>query len=441
MGVIEVTGAAYAHPGGVELFDEVTFRVGTGQHVALIGPNGVGKSTLLRCVAGELALTDGGARTDAPVAYMPQAIGTDADAATVRDLLLRFSPPAVRNEGIALAATEHANDAHHTAATGQTLAAAVVGWGEVGGYDHERRWDKVTRRVLRQPLDAAAARPVSQLSGGERKRLVLELLLEGDVPILLLDEPDNFLDIAGKRWLERRIAQSPKTLLFVSHDRELLAAAAQAIVTVEGAGCWTHPGSYGTYTEARDARNETLGDALARWKAEERRLFAHYKTMKQRAALNDGNARRADAAEHRWRRFVDAGPPPAPPTEHHARVRLAGSRTGKRALRCRRLAIAGLTDPFDLELSGANLLLLDEPTDNLDLATSEALETALAGFTGTVITVTHDRWFMRGFDRYLVFGDDCSVREALDLDTALHAVTGDPAYPFSPAALVAPVVS
>jgi ATPase subunit of ABC transporter with duplicated ATPase domains len=89
-----------------------------------------------------------------------------------------------------------------------------------------------------------------------------------------------------------------------------------------------------------------------------------------------------------------------------------------------------------LELLGVNLLLLDEPTDNLDLPSAEALEAALLEFTGTVLAVTHDRWFLRGFDRYLILDDDCSVSEALDRDTALHTITGDPSYDASPAKLV-----
>jgi ATPase subunit of ABC transporter with duplicated ATPase domains len=77
-----------------------------------------------------------------------------------------------------------------------------------------------------------------------------------------------------------------------------------------------------------------------------------------------------------------------------------------------------------LELDGVNLLLLDEPTDNLDLVSAEALQDALAGFTGTVIAVTHDRWFLRSFDRFVAFALDGSVWEALDLDAAVAAASG-----------------
>jgi len=68
-----------------------------------------------------------------------------------------------------------------------------------------------------------------------------------------------------------------------------------------------------------------------------------------------------------------------------------------------------------LELSGATLLLLDEPTDNLDVVSAEALEAGLEQFDGTVVAVTHDRWFLRNFDRFVVFGDDCAVTDHLAL--------------------------
>lgn len=539
MAVIHVAGAACAHPGGDRLFEDVSFRVRSGQHVALVGTNGVGKSTLLRAIAdvdgGRRSVVAGSIHVDAPIALMPQAIGTGADAATtVRELLARFSPAAVRDAATALAAAEAANDAAPTEGTGAALATAVIGWAEVGGYDQEARWDASCAAVLGHGLDQVAGRAVATLSGGERKRLVLESLLGSDAGILLLDEPDNFLDIPAKRWLERRLRETPKTVLLISHDRELLAAAADAVVTIEGDGAWTHPGGWATYDEARRARNEALGDAVARWRAEERRLFRITKELKQRASLNDKNAKRADAAEHRWERWVAVGPPPPPPPERGVRMRLDGADSGRVALRCEALALDGLTDPFDLEvhlgdrvavlgpngtgkshllrllagdptveasgswrlgarvraglfhqtdevpsfagreplallrrdhdladeaglkalarygladcarrpvetmsggqrarlqvlaleLSGVNLLLLDEPTDNLDLASAEALEAALDTFTGTVLAVTHDRWFLRGFDRYVILDDDCSVHEA---STATPPSTPSPA--------------
>ena len=73
-----------------------------------------------------------------------------------------------------------------------------------------------------------------------------------------------------------------------------------------------------------------------------------------------------------------------------------------------------------LELSGATLLLLDEPTDNLDLESAEALETGLDEFTGTVVAVTHDRWFLRGFDRFVVFDDSGAVTDHMDRPAAFR---------------------
>ena len=96
-----------------------------------------------------------------------------------------------------------------------------------------------------------------------------------------------------------------------------------------------------------------------------------------------------------------------------AALRVARLRDRSRSRRCRAVSRPGFQILL-LELSGANLLLLDEPTDNLDLVSAEALEEALDSFVGTVVAVTHDRWFLRRFDRFLIFGRDCSVREHLE---------------------------
>ena len=133
------------------------------------------------------------------------------------------------------------------------------------------------------------------LSGGEQKRLVLEALLRGPDEVLLLDEPDNYLDVPGKRWLEERLRESAKTVLFVSHDRELLASTATRIVTVElGAGratrAWTHGGGFASYHEAGEDRIARLEELRRRWDEEHAKLKALVLMYRQKAAYNDGMA-------------------------------------------------------------------------------------------------------------------------------------------------------
>ncbi|MGG8409867.1 ATP-binding cassette domain-containing protein, partial [Streptomyces sp. 12297] len=90
-------------------------------------------------------------------------------------------------------------------------------WADVQGYEAETLWDVCTMAALGMPYDKAQFREVRTLSGGEQKRLVLEALLRGPDEVLLLDEPDNYLDVPGKRWLEEQLKATRKTVLFVSH--------------------------------------------------------------------------------------------------------------------------------------------------------------------------------------------------------------------------------
>jgi len=109
-------------------------------------------------------------------------------------------------------------------------------------------WDQCCAAALGVGFETAARHEVRSLSGGEQKRLALEALLRGPDEVLLLDESDNYLDVPGKVWLEQALLDSPKTVLLVSHDRELLARAVDRIITVElgGAGntAWIHGGSF-----------------------------------------------------------------------------------------------------------------------------------------------------------------------------------------------------
>ncbi|MBY4108670.1 ABC-F family ATP-binding cassette domain-containing protein [Rhodococcus fascians] len=548
MAHLELNDIVYFLPDGRQLLNGVGFRVGDGAKTALIGPNGTGKTTLTRIVAGDEAPDEGAVSSSGSIGVMRQFVGQLRDDSTVRDLLLSVASPAVRSAAAALDAAENTMIEVDDEKTQMKYAQALSDWGDVGGYDLEPFWDKVTTAALGMPFDRAKWRAASTLSGGEQKRLVLESLFAGTDDLLLLDEPDNYLDVPGKRWLEATIRDSDKSVLFISHDRELIANAANRIVTLEpgvsGATAWVHGGGFATYHAAREDRNARLDELRRRWDEELVKLRALVLRLREKAKFNDGVAARYHASQTRLAKFEEAGPPEAVPLKQHVTVRLRGGRTAKRALVCTALELTGLMKPFDteiwygdrvavlgsngsgkshflrllanggtdpekehepvqelalapvphtgtavlgarvrpglfaqthtrpdlagntlleilhmgnehrdgmgreaagraldryglaraaeqsydnlsggqqarvqillLELSGATLLLLDEPTDNLDLMSADALEDAIAAFEGTVIAVTHDRWFARSFDRFLVFGATGQVYEAAE---------------------------
>jgi energy-dependent translational throttle protein EttA len=539
VGYVDVAAVGFVLPDGRELFKDVSFRVGEGAKVALVGPNGAGKTTLLRMVAGDLPLQTGSIARAGGLGVMRQFIGMIGDDRTLEDLALSLVAPPLRAAGAALASA--AAELGESERSQIAYANALAHWGEAGGYDAEVLFDVVAVAIMEKPWEQVRTRPVRTLSGGQQKRFALDLLLRGSDEVLLLDEPDNFLDVPGKRWLESRLRESAKAVLYVSHDRELLAQTADRVVAVEGGGAWTHPGGFASWHAARSDRHERLEENRRRWDEEHEKLRELMLMYKQKAAYNDSMASRYQAAQTRLRRFEEAGPPPLPPKEQSLRMNLRGGRTGKRAVICEGLELENLTFPFDLEiwygdrvavlgangtgkshflrllaaggtepdadnkpvdgaplahvahsgvarlgarvrpghfsqthdrpelltrtlveilwrgddhrsgrdragamkvlnryelagqgdqkfgtlsggqqarflvllleLSGATILLLDEPTDNLDLASAEALEEGLRAFEGTVIAVTHDRWFTRGFDRFVLFQSDGEVVE------------------------------
>ena len=239
-------------------------------------------------------------------------------------------------------------------ATQMRYAEALAEYADAGGYDLEVTWDTCTVASMGLPYDRARHRSLSTLSGGEQKRLVLEYLLRGPDEVLLLDEPDNYLDVPGKIWLEQRIRESAKTILFISHDRELLANTATRIVTVElgaaGNLVWTHPGGFASYHEAREDRFLRFEEQRRRWDEEHAKIKALVLRLKIKSEYNDGMSSQYRAAQTRLRKFEEAGPPTEQPREQQVTMRLKGGRTGKRAVVCTDLELTGLMRPFDLEV-------------------------------------------------------------------------------------------
>ena len=407
-------------------------------------------------------------------------------------------------------------------------AQALSDWGDAGGYEAETVWDMCTMAALGVPYEKAQWRQVRTLSGGEQKRLVLEALLRGPDEVLLLDEPDNYLDVPGKRWLEDQLRDTPKTVLFVSHDRELLAQAASVIVSVEpGPGRVGRVGPRRRLRPRSTRRASTASSGSRSCAAAGTRSTPSSRSSSSTCASTPPAAmpwppatppRRPGCACSRRR-----GRRPSRPASRTSRCGCAAAGPACGPITCAGLELTGLMKPFDLEvfygervavlgsngsgkshflrllagqdvahtgswklgarvvpgffaqthahpelegrtlvgilwdlhardrgaamsvlrryelerqgdqrfgnlsggqqarfqillleLQGSTALLLDEPTDNLDLESAEALQDGLESYEGTVLAVTHDRWFARTFDRFLVFGSDGMVREAAE---------------------------
>jgi ATPase subunit of ABC transporter with duplicated ATPase domains len=193
MGHVDIAGVSFSLPDGRPLLRDVSLRVGEGAKIALIGPNGTGKTTLTRIIAGDLVADEGAVTHSGGLGVMRQFIGQLRDDSTVRDLLLTVAPAKVRKAAAEVDGTELLMMEHDTEAVQLAYAQALVDWGDAGGYEYETLWDTCTVAALGIPFEKAQWRQVTTLSGGEQKRLVIVALLRGPVYVLLLDEPDNYL--------------------------------------------------------------------------------------------------------------------------------------------------------------------------------------------------------------------------------------------------------
>ena len=217
MGHIDISGVEYFLSDGRKLLDQITFRVGDGAKIAIVGPNGSGKTTLTRLITGEIAPHSGKIAISGGLGIMRQFVGSLRDESNVRDLLLSVAPPKIREAAQKLKDTEAAMD--ESEKSQMNFSHALTEWGDVGGYEIEVMWDICCTNALGQSFEEVEHLIVNTLSGGEQKKLVIQALLRGPDEVLLLDEPDNYLDVPSKEWLEEAIRETPKTVLFITHDR------------------------------------------------------------------------------------------------------------------------------------------------------------------------------------------------------------------------------
>ncbi len=513
--------------GARPIFKDLTWEIQHDQRVGLIGPNGAGKSSLLKLIVGEHTPEPGGAVARAKgisVGYLPQEPELDPDQsvltaaltgnaqlaeveAELERLETRLGDPAVYGDDKALARTLDAQQR------------ALDSFAALGGDTYAARAREMLRGLGLAETDFP--KPIRALSGGQKKLVGLVRLLLARPSVLLLDEPDNHLDLAGKAFLEALIRDYAGAVVVISHDRYLLDAVVTHIVEIEDGRLSAFTGDFSNYMldkAERLARQEELYQIQQRTMA---RMEAAIKRYAQWVIVNDKFASRLRAMRGRLDRLSEL----ERPTErrrmgleltgwrgsnkvlevtavhktfgasrplggvnllvrHGERVGVIGANGAGKSVLLR--VILGREQPdagevkigpsvqvgyyaqehetldFDqtpleavrgaariteqgavgflnrylfnyrqasqkiqslsggersrlqlalLVLSGANCLLLDEPTNNLDIASAEVLEDALADFEGTVIVISHDRYFLDRVVHRIVELKDGRLRE------------------------------
>ena len=247
MTVLQVADLRFGYAGDT-LFDNVTFTLAIGERAALVAPNGAGKSTLLRLLGKEIE-PDGGSvviKRDVSVGYYRQSHEVEAKGDVLSAFLSGFGDIVELREQLAAA--------QHEAASGGERALAHLA--HVTDRYHVARGDDLEHRVAAIAAklgfsNADLARPVASLSGGERGRLHLGVILALEPDLLMLDEPTNHLDLDTIAWLEGWLRSYRGAVLVVSHDRAFLDAVSTQTMELGTRGLRVYPLRYSQYAIAR----------------------------------------------------------------------------------------------------------------------------------------------------------------------------------------------
>ncbi|MFH2103544.1 MAG: ribosomal protection-like ABC-F family protein [Chloroflexota bacterium] len=286
--------------GPVDIFRDVSLAVPKGSRLALVGPNGCGKTTLLRILLG-LEEPSSGTVTRAKrvrIGYLPQEAEFDeqgtlwdvcltvfADLLTVQEELHRLE-----------ALMSEAGKRDQALARYGTLQ---EGFERRGGYTFQTRIKQVLTGLGFSPQDFHL--PLPHLSGGQRTRAFLAHLLLSDPDVLLLDEPTNHLDIAAVEWLEGYLSQWEGAVVIVSHDRYFLDRVANGILEMFFGASETYPGNYSAYLQTRELRWEHRQETF---EAEKGRLLKEVEYIKKN--ISGQNVSQAKGKLRRLSRIVQA---------------------------------------------------------------------------------------------------------------------------------------
>jgi ATP-binding cassette subfamily F protein uup len=239
------------------LFKDLTFGISRGEKVALVGANGVGKSTLLKILTGQLSSDSGrvSVREGIRLGYLTQQPTVD-DKLTVKDILFDEKNEVARVVG------EYEDAIHHPDTSPERMQFLLERMSDLNAWDYDAKVQEITGKLGVTDLD----QKFGELSGGQRKRTFLAQLLLSEPDLIILDEPTNHLDLEAIEWLENYLSGQNVTLVMVTHDRYFLDNVVNEIIEIDRGKLFTYKGDYAYFLEKKAEREEMLKSEVAKAK-------------------------------------------------------------------------------------------------------------------------------------------------------------------------------
>src|SRR6266581_4175954 len=346
--------------GGNPVFRDIDLELMEGERIGLVGENGGGKSTLFKLLAGLDTPTEGviSRRRNLTVGYLAQEADPGQSHKTVFEAVSEVTQELV-DLPFLLSQLEARMADPEVAADPEAMIAILDDYGKaqerfeaLGGYTLEHKVEAVLHGLGFGPewYDLE----VGLLSGGEKKLINLARILIKAPDLLLLDEPDNHLDLEAKAWLEQYMQSYPGTVLIISHDRQLLDRAVKKIFELEDGKISVYAGNYSYYFEERQRRLLKQYELYTVQHDEIKRLEASMHRLKGWAKLNDKFANRAEDMVKRIERARQEAVDKPILTRDKIKVNLDADRSGKKVLEVKGLSKSiderVLFRPFDLTM-------------------------------------------------------------------------------------------